>query len=556
MISVINAQEYKWVINPKGTDSDYSNDIFVDDSGNSFTTGYFRSGSLDCGNTTLYNSGGIDSAGGPCFDLFVIKMDSNGVIGWAKSAGQTGKFESATGIAGDHAGNVFISGWFTGTNFQMGGSTLVSAGLWEGFLAKYDNTGNVSWAQKFGGPSDDVGTSVAVDDSGNVYFTGYFFSPTIQFGTITLTKSGGGMSSDAFLAKFDNNGNVKWAKKIGGSGSDLGRHLAVDKAYNVYLAGNFAGSMNISGTPLSSSGNTDIFLAKYTSGGAFIWAKKAGGSAMDHVSGIAVYDTLGCAITGEAYSNPITFGTIPVAHSGMTNTFDSYVARYDQNGTVLWAKGAGGADDDIGRDVTFDTQGNLYACGDYASATFGFGGATITNSNANGTFTDFYVAKFDSAGTQQWLKTADGFYFEYAYAIGADAKDNLYFTGPWEGNTLSFSPQEVASTGNTDFYIAKIGYPADTTDTSGSVINEYQKNESLVFPNPNNGNFTVSNIDFNNEMIISVFDITGRIVYERLIPAGILPKAELSLNDIQQGLYMLRVVSGGNEFFSKFVVRR
>ena len=115
------------------------------------------------------------------------------------------------------------------------------------------------WAKKAGGTSNESGKSIAVDDNGNSYVTGYFYG-SATFGTTTLTSSG---DYDIFVAKLDSNGNWLWAKQAGGTSSDYTNDIAVDANGNIYVTGEIFEESAIFGTTtLNSSGFIDIFVAK------------------------------------------------------------------------------------------------------------------------------------------------------------------------------------------------------------------------------------------------------------------------------------------------------
>ena len=133
------------------------------------------------------------------------------------------------------------------------------------FIVKYDTSGNVLWVKSAGGTGNDVSNGVCTNASGNVFITGYFDSPTITFGTTTLTNINA--ANDIFIVKYDASGNVLWAKSAGGAGSDVSSGVSIDASGNVIITGGF-GSPSISfGTALLTNTKTtvnsmDIFIAK------------------------------------------------------------------------------------------------------------------------------------------------------------------------------------------------------------------------------------------------------------------------------------------------------
>ena len=141
----------------------------------------------------------------------------------------------------------------------------------------FSQTPNWHWAKQAGGTSSEYGYGIAVDGSGNSFVTGSF-NGTASFNGTSLSSVGG---NDIFVAKYDAKGTLLWAKKAGGSNSDYGYGIALDGSGNSYVTGSFRDMASFNGTSLSSSGASDIFVAKYDASGAFQWAKQAGGGYED-----------------------------------------------------------------------------------------------------------------------------------------------------------------------------------------------------------------------------------------------------------------------------------
>ena len=178
-----------WAKSIGGTGSDYGRGIATDSSGNVYVIGKY-SGSFTIGSTTLTSAGSND--------VFVAKYDTSGTAQWARSIGGTGS-DTGYGIATDSAGNVYVTGIYSGTATFAPGTTLTSAGYNDAFVTKYDTSGTVQWAESIGGTNTDSGYGIATDSGGNVYVTGsYQGTATFASGT-TLTSAG---SNDAFVAKY------------------------------------------------------------------------------------------------------------------------------------------------------------------------------------------------------------------------------------------------------------------------------------------------------------------------------------------------------------------
>jgi|GEM_PF-3538081 len=368
---------WQWVRNAGGTDGDEGYGVAVDNGGNAYITGGFL-GTVTFGSTTLISTGSNA--------VFVVKIDTQGNWQWAQKAGGA-DYDEGHGVAVDSSGNAYITGIFSGTA-TFGSTTLTSAGYFDVFVAKIDSQGNWQWAQKAGGASGDYGWDVVVDSGGNVYATGEFWQ-TATFGSTTLTSTGG---DDVFVTKIDSQGNWQWAQKAGGISNDFGRGVAVDSSGNTYITGSFPGTATFGSTTLTSTGHSDVFMAKIDSQGNWQWAQKAGGTDDDRGYDVAVDSGRNAYITGYFYGTA-TFGSTTLTSTGGD---DIFVAKIDTQGNWQWTQKAGGTDYDEGCSVAVDSSGNVYVTGHF-SETATFGSTTLTSTG----WWDVFVTKLsDGSGHQ------------------------------------------------------------------------------------------------------------------------------------------------------------
>ncbi|MBV6628281.1 MAG: SBBP repeat-containing protein [Rivularia sp. (in: Bacteria)] len=238
-----------WASKFGGDSFDSANSIAVDEKGNTYITGVFES-SAAFGNLTLN--------GGNSRDIFVAKLDDAGTFKWAKNFGGTAA-DKGNGITVDKLGNTYITGNFVGTA-TFGDTTLKSNGLSDGFITKLDAQGNVKWAKKFGGKSKEESFAVSIDESENIYLTGSF-EDSISFGDTTLISPAID-NKDAFIAKLDKMGMVKWAKKLGSNSFDEGYDIVVKGDSEAYFSGSFLDNASIDNTNLNNAGKSDAFVVK------------------------------------------------------------------------------------------------------------------------------------------------------------------------------------------------------------------------------------------------------------------------------------------------------
>ncbi len=248
------------------------------------------------------------------------------------------------------------------------------------------------------------------------------------------------------LAVFAQAQDWLWAKQTGGIDNDYGRSIALDAAGNCYVAGYFNGTTTIGTTSLTSTGDYDIYVAKSDSNGNWLWAKQAGGTSTDYGYGIAVDTNGNCYVTGF-FLGTATFGSSSLTSGGDR---DIFTAKLDSNGNWLWAKKAGGTNDDRSFDIAVDAGGNCYTTG-FFQVTATFGSTTLTSSG----YLDVFVAKLDSNGNWLWAKQAGGTGYDNGRSIALDAGGNCYVTGYFEV-TGTFGSTSLSCSGSADVFTAKL----------------------------------------------------------------------------------------------------
>jgi len=326
--------------------------------------------------TAIFGSHTLTSSGDS--DIFVAKIDPNGNWLWAVKAGGT-DIDTGYGIAVDEAGNAWVTGSFQGIA-SFSSHTLTTSGSSDIFAAKLDSSGNWLRAVKAGGAYFEEGYRIALDGSGNTYVTG-MFQGTVSFGSRILTASG---ASEIFVAKLSPTGNWLWAVKAGGTGNDVGADIALDGAGNVWVTGHFQGTASFGSHTLTSSGNIDIFVARLSPSGNWLWAVKAGGTSYDSGKSIAV------DAADEAWATGVFTGTVTFGNQTLTAIGDKdiFVARLDSSGNWLWAVKAGGTGSEWGSAIALDGMGNAYGTGYFESTAY-FGDHTLTTNGMR----DIFVAK-------------------------------------------------------------------------------------------------------------------------------------------------------------------
>jgi len=314
-VAKMNAFGYwEWAISAGGNNgSDYGYGITVDNIGNIFVTGSFFDTAY-FGSITLVANNHEQ-------DIFVAKVDNDGNWLWAVKAGGGGQGEKGKEIKVDNEGNCYVTGIYQGTA-DFGTHTISYYGYTDIFTAKIDANGNWLWATGAGGNGYDCGNSIAIDEAGNSYVTG-FFRETATFGSYSLTTSG---YDEIFVAKMDVNGNWLWASKAGGSNSDMGEAITIDDACNSYVTGYFEETAFFGYDSLTSSGGMDIFVTKIDTEGNWLWASKAGGSNSDMGEAITI-DAAGNSYLTGWFRETAEFGSNSITSSGYDDIFVAKLER-------------------------------------------------------------------------------------------------------------------------------------------------------------------------------------------------------------------------------------
>lgn len=399
---------------------------------------------------------------------------------WAKSAGGTSS-EDIFSIATDPSGNIYATGQFSSPTLVFGTTTLTNYGSSDIFLVKYDANGNVLWAKSAGGTTIDAAFSVTVDASGNAYMTGYFQSPTISFGTTSLTNAtSNGNVQDIFIAKYNSLGTLLWAKRDGGTDEDGANSIKADISGNIFVAGYFCSSSVVFGTTTltnaGTGGTSDIFLAKYDPSGNVVWAISAGGTNYEGAACVTTNASGEIYITGGFSSYNLVFGSTTLTNMGYSSLF---LTKYDASGNVLWAKSAGNSSYDGSGSVTVDLSGNVYITGYFQSPTIVFGTTTLTNADSYENTHDMFIAKYSCTGSVLWAKRAGSTWYDKGTSVTTDASGNVYALGWFEGPSILFGTTTLTNTtsggGYRDIYITKYdssGYVA-WAKKAGGTLNDY-----------------------------------------------------------------------------------
>lgn len=291
----------------------------------------------------------------------------------------------------------------------------------------------VEWAKSIGGAGNERANSVQTDSKENIILVGRFQSSTIELGGVTLTKNTEDNDdvADIFIIKLEKDGNPLWAIAAGEKGDDHAIGCITDQDDNIYVVGWFE-SKNLKFGSISlrskSSKGSDMFVAKFSPSGECLWARNAGGEKSSGDYSSIALDRQNNVIVSGIYDSLMNF------EDGIKLTTEKrtmYVAKYNSDGKVLWAKNAVGGGE--GQGVGTDEEGNIYVGGLFITSTFIFDEIVIQNTGVK--TNDVFVVKYSPNGTAIWAKNFGG----KGYDIGsgaADSKGNVYAAGIFFSDTI------------------------------------------------------------------------------------------------------------------------
>ncbi len=382
-------------------------------------------------------------------------------VSWLKKAGDVNSNVEGFGLVIDHSHNVISSGVFEDTA-MFGAITLRTTGSFEGYLAKYDSSGNVLWAKSFGGTGFDCGGKAAVDQANNIYVTGFFKGTSIYFTpTDSLVKNAPGAISNSFLAKYDPNGNFVWAKQITSSSQVESYAITVDAWDNIIMGGTLHNDVTIGSTTLSNP-YYNVYIAKFNTSGTLKWMKMGASMGLCKVNDLAT-DAAGKIYATGKLSSDMTWGTLTRTAPGGD---DAFYAKFDSLGVATVFKTMGGTyfittttgEFDAGNAIRPDKLGNFYV-----------GGSLLLTTTSSPTDQQGYFGKFNDTGGVIWINYF-GRVLEKVSGIVVDPQNNPYVCGlkygtdtiggmavPYTAGASSFIGKFDNATGNAIWIKSSVG---------------------------------------------------------------------------------------------------
>ena len=337
-------------------------------------------------------------------------------LAWTRQFGSA-EFDHAEDMTVDRFGNVYLAGHSRG---QIGDTDAEDEDSW---IAKMDAYGNLIWIEQFGSEGIDFVHGITTDHFGFLYVSGHTTGEKVADG-----HQGG---SDAWLAKYDPDGQRLWLQQIGTASDDAGHGIAVDAQGHVYVAGYTHGDLEASG---STDTDADAWLAKFDNAGTRLFLKHIGSRADDVAYDVAV-DAF-----GNVYVGGYTRGRIS-SNSEDRGSKQIWVMKLDGKGNQVWIRefGAGNKDDEI-RSMATDNQGNLFVTG----MTY------LERPQQNQLKRNVFVTKIRANSSIQWSRFLGTEETDIAYGIATDPMGNIFVTGYTKGELV-----DDQAKGGDDVFVAK-----------------------------------------------------------------------------------------------------
>jgi len=461
------SQQWQIAKTISGPNNDYVSGIAADDAGNFYVVGEFQS-ALHLDTVTLTGSSN--------WNVYLAKYSPSGGILWAKAIAQTTDITSdvfSRALVIDKTGSILITGNIIGS-VAFSDSVHKSIGASDIYLAKFTAGGALEWIRTAGGSgtnnfNQNIANALSIDSSNNYYISGRYVSMAM-FDTVTISTP---LLNEFFIAKYNSDGNIVWAKSAGGDGIHTGLGLCSAADGTTYACGQFFGHVTMDEFTLDGGdAEQKMFVIKFAPDGKTLWAKKVGtggyyGSAKD----IAV-DNSGNTYLAGFYRAGISIGGNDFSYNN-NYKYATIVASYDPSGSVNWAISTGGSDQGgSGNNIALDTASNLILLGSFSGTTT-LGNSTLTRPSGSSTF----VAKLNKLGSPLWAKAIEGNGASSGTALSLK-QGSIYIAGEYQ-DTITIGSVVLITGGLQDVYAAKIAEFSEAVDE-----HKPQQQPIMIYPNP------------------------------------------------------------------------
>ncbi len=496
--------------------------VATDASNNVFFTGDYEY-SISFGSTNFTS---------PSYTVFLAKYDSSGNVLWAKSPGGLGGAFCGA-VATDNFGNSFVTGRAQYYPVYFDTDSINLTGGRDIFITKYDSGGNELWVRGFDGTGTPSSNAITTDSNGNSYITGYFMSPSINFGTYTLTGSST-TNINMFLVKLDPLGNVLFAKTVSCTGASGGNGVCTDNSGNVYATGYFGNSIAHFGSDsLINSHTVNFFIVKYDNNGNEIWVKGT--------NGIGIAE--GISIASDSYGNTFTTGyfdslsiNFDLVHLTNTTRGNFFIVKYDSLGNAKWAQTTSGSNTSQSWTVDADPSGNSYVSGHIYNNLLPVTFDTITLPPPLVPIDIMFLVKYNPCGRVVFaeLLPSGG---DDNNSVSVSPSGSIYIGGDFDQSSYVFGNDTVIDAlGSETVFIAKSSNKASPPCNIEGLNEVDVKENTLIYPNPVTDKLNVQ-VNNNEPTEIILYDLSSRKLLQQIFTNT----TTINTEQLAKGMYLYTV---------------
>lgn len=542
--------------------------------------------------------------------LLVITQNSRPqTCSWASGLGSTNTTTRMEQVRPHGTENTVVCGAFAAPTLVLGTQTLSNSGQEDGFVAIADGDGSYLWATRFGGSNNEVVTDVAANPTGEIVAVGNFRSLFLPLGSTTLSNTG---ESDVFVAKYNADHSLAWARAIGGteieeatavrmdatgaivvsgqrinkftlqtihlfvrkyasdgdllwertgdleSGAANASALAIDALQNVYLSGWMYGTMTFANTTLVGDQGYAAFVVKHD----------ADGNLVDTFISLDHSDFTGMALQDDNMylcARKVNFG---IGWGWPLGDSKVYVLKLDEEFNTIWSGDFGGSTPNFSLDraesIDVDAAGNAYVTGSFFSDSLFFADDTLVNPyNAPYYYPQVFVAKYTPDGQEAWAMAAGGLHSDEATSIAVMGEDQFYLVGNFESDPTTFGAHTLSNDSQLDsIYVhllparygrRSMGFLArfDGDNTTG--IEDRATPGYAVWPNPVERLLHVRPDPIDGSPVqVEVTTLDGRCVLRHTSTAS-LSELQMDVSGLAPSPYVLTIRSATSTQAQRFI---
>lgn len=471
-------------------------------------------------------SGLINDTASGSYDVFIAKIDSCGGLIWCTYFGST-QFDNVEKIKILQDGNLVFCGYTIGTNIPTSSGCFQTNnnGNYDCFITKITPNGHIIWSTYFGKSNGDFAFDLSIDALDNIIIGGTTTSANLYTTPTSFQQNLKG-NTDAFIARFDKNGVLKWCTYYGGTNSEDIHALTTDKDYNIIgVGGTFSSNLNtsIGAFQTINDGGSDVYILKLDSNCVRVFSSYIGGNGVDDAWGVAT-DTSN-AIYLAGHTNSSNFDTTAFAYQTIKQgtLSDWYLTKWSPTGTLLNSTLFGGLNNDFLARMVFDSQDNLLLIGKTESTDMPILGSN-NQAISHGNY-DVFLAQFNPTTLFPiWTSYYGGSGEEDALDVICNTSITFIGTTNSTDYPLSFSPHQSSLNMSTDGIITKLQLPPLTPT---GIKKQAAASFYNVFPNPFNDFITINapndfTAEIKNVLGQSIpFESNKKIIYTDTFPVGI-----------------------------------